>query len=113
MSSHRYGKKKKLMAEIADIKREKQADLEHEQWAHWTRFMLKALGLWDLTEKELLNLTLDTSEGAVKKAMFDRKQVTSLLQWRRQCETPYADLSKKEKDSDREWADKAIAILLP
>jgi len=56
------------------------ADLEHDQWAHWTRYMLD-------------NLT----PGNIEK-------------WEKQCDTPYSDLSEKEKDSDREWALKAIKI---
>ncbi|GAG34700.1 unnamed protein product, partial [marine sediment metagenome] len=28
-----------------------------------------------------------------------------------QCRTPYEKLSEKEKESDREWADKVIKIL--
>ena len=31
--------------------------------------------------------------------------------WRRQMNTPYAELSEKEKDSDREWAKKLIDLL--
>lgn len=31
--------------------------------------------------------------------------------WRRQIETAYADLTEAEKDSDREWADKVLALL--
>jgi len=62
--------------------REQLADLEHEQWAHWTRYMLD-------------NLTPE-----------------NIARWRRQCDTPYADLSEKEKDSDREWADKVLALVV-
>ena len=61
--------------------RESLAELEHTQWAHWTRHMLD-------------NLTTEN---------IDR--------WRRQIETPYSDLSEAEKDSDREWADRVIAQL--
>lgn len=61
-----------------DLLREKLADLEHQQWSHWTRYCLA-------------NLTPENIE-----------------RWKRQCETPYSELSEKEKDSDREWADKAI-----
>ena len=81
-------------------KRELQAALEHDQWAHWTKYLLEQLGLWGPPKAELLKIG-------------NPKQVENLLRWRRQCETPYAELSEKEKDSDREWADKSIAILLP
>mgnify|MGYP003973184805 FL=1 len=50
------------------------ADLEHRQWAHWTRYMLD-------------NFTPEN---------VDR--------WRKQVQTDYSDLSEREKDSDRTWA---------
>ena len=62
-------------------KREKLADLEHRQWAHWTEYMLN-------------NLTPE-----------------NIKRWKEQIETPYQMLTEKEKDSDREWADKVIKII--
>ena len=62
--------------------REKLAELEHVQWSHWTKYMLD-------------NFTPDNIE-----------------RWRRQIDTPYSELTEKEKDSDREWADKVLAVLL-
>jgi len=55
--------------------REKLAELEHIQWAHWTEYMLD-------------NMTPEN---------IDR--------WRNQIKTAYKDLSEKEKDSDRKWSD--------
>lgn len=59
---------------------EKLAEIEHEQWAHWTKYMLD-----NLTEE-------------------------NISRWRRQIKTKYCELSEKEKDSDREWAKKALTI---
>jgi hypothetical protein len=61
--------------------REQLSELEHQQWAYWTRYMLD-------------NLTLENIE-----------------RWRRQIETPYAQLSDSEKSSDRRWADKVIELI--
>jgi hypothetical protein len=61
--------------------REKLAELEHQQWAHWTQYMLD-------------NLTPENIE-----------------RWRKQIETPYAELSESEKLSDRQWADKVIKLI--
>ena len=60
---------------------EKLANLEHQQWAHWTRYMLD-------------NLTKG-----------------NIARWRKQIDTSYFKLTEKEKDSDREWALKVIKII--
>ena len=62
-------------------KLEELADLEHKQWAHWTKHMLD-------------NLTPENIE-----------------KWERQCEATYGDLSEKEKESDRCWARMFLEIL--
>jgi hypothetical protein len=61
--------------------KERLAELEHQQWAHWTRYMLD-------------NLTPENIE-----------------RWRRQIEIPYAELSETEKTSDRRWAEKVIKLI--
>lgn len=61
--------------------REKLAELEHIQWAHWTSYMLN-------------NLTVENIE-----------------RWRQQINTHYSELSETEKDSDRKWANKVLDIL--
>ncbi len=61
--------------------RERLAALEHEQWAHWTRYLLD-------------HLTPENTE-----------------LWRRQIDTSYEELSESEKDSDREWADQVLRIV--
>lgn len=53
---------------------EKIAEREHEQWAHWTEYMLD-----NLTEE-------------------------NIARWREQIKTSYSDLSEEEKESDRVWA---------
>lgn len=60
---------------------EKLAELEHQQWAHWTRYMLD-----NLTEE-------------------------NIARWRKQIEVPYSMLSEKEKESDRKWAKKAYVTV--
>jgi hypothetical protein len=68
------------MTEVTTL-RERLAALEHEQWAHWTRYMLD-------------NLTPENVE-----------------RWRSQIETPYERLSESEKQSDREWADRVLILV--
>ncbi len=60
---------------------EELAELEHKQWAHWTKYMLN-----NLTDEDI-------------------------KRWKRQIKTPYSDLTKKEKDGDREWAEKVLKIV--
>lgn len=65
----------------ANMLLERLANLEHEQWAHWTKYMLD-------------NLSAD-----------------NIKRWQSQIETPYSQLSKKEKEKDREWARKILKII--
>ena len=65
------------------------AELEHKQWAHWTKYMLNRL---DEMQKKGINSTIQ------------------IEYWHRQIATPYSELSEKEKDSDRSWASKSLEI---
>lgn len=60
---------------------EELAELEHDQWSHWTNYLLQ-------------NINLD-----------------NVLRWKEQIKTPYPKLSEIEKDADRKWANKVIKIL--
>lgn len=67
------------------------ADQEHERWSHWMRYMFDqgqtdAFGNW-------------TMPG------------TKYRRWARQMQTPYAELSEAEKESDRAEARKTLALL--
>ena len=85
--------------------REEMAALEHEQWAHWTKYMLGLLRpVIGLGFYEARGCGLENEEDIVKAR-------DALARWRRQIATPYADLSEQEKNSDREWADKVIKII--
>lgn len=66
---------------ISTQTRELLAELEHQQWAHWTDYMLN-------------NLSPE-----------------NIKRWKEQIKTPYSMLTEKEKDSDRTWADKVIKII--
>lgn len=60
--------------------REELADHEHRQWQTWANYQL------------------------------DNMTDENIQKWKRQCKTKYEDLSEKEKNSDREWADKVLKI---
>lgn len=57
---------------------ERSAALQHEQWAGWTRWMI------------------------------DKFSPEMVERWERQIKTPYAELSEREKDSDRVEARKVL-----
>ena len=76
------------MQEEFDVMMERLAALEHEQWAHWTAYFLQTL-LKDHPE-------LGKDE--------------NILRWSRQILTEYKDLSEKEKESDRKWAQKSYDL---
>lgn len=77
----------------ADELREALADMEHERWSGWMRY------LFDLCEIH--------ADGSVT------IPANSANHWRRQIATPYADLSEREKDSDRKEVDKILNLLKP
>lgn len=67
------------------------AAIEHERWAHWQRYM---------------------HDKATKLA--DGSIVISpdlVAQWERQMDTKFADLSEKEKESDREQVQKYLPTI--
>jgi len=71
--------------------REVLADVSHEIWSHWMR--------WMFTCGEIQN----DGSWVMPASLVER--------WHRQMSTSYADLTEKERDSDREQADKILAAL--
>jgi hypothetical protein len=72
---------KATLKEMTTPIRERLAALEHEQWAHWTRYLLD-------------HLTPENVE-----------------RWRRQIDTPCQRSSEPEKQSDRAWADRILELV--
>jgi hypothetical protein len=75
----------------SDELKEQIAHIIHEQWSHWMRY------LFSRTQNTQQGFTLIPQEWA------DR--------WKKQMDMPYARLSEKEKDSDRELADGYIILV--
>ena len=71
--------------------REELAALEHEQWTRWM--------------KHIFAKSIEHSDGHVEIPL------DFVLRWKRQINTPYADLSESEKDSDRAEADKILDLI--
>jgi len=66
---------------MSDNIREQLADYAHDAWSGWMRYL------------------------------FDNWNQTNIDRWRRQMTTPYAELSEKEKESDRKEADRIMEIV--
>jgi hypothetical protein len=78
-------------AKLLDGLVERLAAIEHDRWSHWQRYMhAKATKQPDGS--------LVVPPDLVK-------------QWERQLETRYADLSEKEKESDREQVRKYLPVI--
>jgi len=71
--------------------REKLADLCHRQWSGWVQYMF--------------------SKGTYNDDGSWTMPAWAVERWTRQMDTPYADLSESEQDSDRREADKFLAIV--
>ena len=67
------------------------ADKQHQIWAHWMKY--------------LFLVSVKNADGSYT------IPVASVHRWQRQMETDYNDLSEKEKNSDREQADKILRVL--
>ena len=77
--------------------REELAALMHEIWGHWMKYLFSQC--WH------------NFGGTGEKDGSVTIPVQSVERWMRQMRTPYDELSEKEKDSDREQADKVLALI--
>jgi hypothetical protein len=80
---------KKITARNVGIK-EDLADVSHEIWSHWMRY------LFSRCEDDDLGMVIDWPDAE---------------HWKRQMNTPYDELTEKEKKSDREQADKILKVI--
>lgn len=71
--------------------REKLAELAHEQWSGWMRYLF--------------------SKGTFNNDGTWTMPAWAVDRWKEQMETPYLDLSESDQDSDRKEADKFLAIM--
>lgn len=71
--------------------REQLAALSHEIWAHWMRYQFSVC------------------ETSLNGSVYI--PVEKIARWTKQIEADYADLTEREKDSDREQADKILKVL--
>lgn len=85
---------------LTNEQRERLAAYAHEAWSGWMRWMFEQGGFSTIqADDNGETLTFWT----MKPEKYER--------WQRQKNTPYADLPESEKASDRDEADKILAIL--
>lgn len=78
--------------------REALAALAHDQWSGWMAYLFARCQ------------TVEHAENGYRIAAYIPPPLVG--RWRRQMETPYADLPEEEKASDRAEADRVLALLL-
>jgi len=81
---------------------EQLAAIEHERWAGWMRYLFENCFEHRLTDAGT-GKEFSTGGLCIRKSLVDH--------WQRQIDTPYADLSEAEKESDREQVERYIHLL--
>jgi hypothetical protein len=76
--------------------REQLAEYAHEAWSGWMKYLFEKC---------------EPSERFFSGEQVVVIPVWAVERWQRQMNTPYADLPESEKTSDREEADKMLAIV--
>jgi len=77
---------------MVETKKETLASIQHEIWSHWMHYLFSCC---------------ETSNSGNLWIPKDK-----VNHWKRQMNTKYDKLTEKEKDSDREQADKVIKALM-
>ena len=67
------------------------ADVQHEIWSHWMKYMF--------------------TQGTMQLDGSFRLPKEKVERWTRQMNTPYSELTEKEKKSDRHQADKVLSAI--
>jgi hypothetical protein len=79
--------------------REALAEYAHDAWAGWMKYLFSK-GRFDTVELE---------PGLAEQIWV--MPSWAITRWARQMETPYADLPESEKESDRQEADRMLALV--
>lgn len=82
---------KDSFSEMLEVLVEQLAAIEHERWSHWQRYM------HDKAERR--------EDGSLL------VPVELVQRWEHQIDTPYADLTEEEKQSDRDQVRKYLPLI--
>ena len=75
---------------------EKLADIEHQRWSDWMEYMFSCAIISGDDNIKIRTLGFPTGQ---------------YENWKRQIDTPYLELSEKEKESDREQVRRYLPII--
>jgi len=90
-------KKRKELFEIL-------ADIEHQRWSDWQKYIhSKCVKVVDVVDNQ-------SSKDVLREILIPLELFN---QWERQINTPYKDLSEKEKESDREQVKRYWDLIEP
>ena len=84
-----------------NTKIEKLANVQHEIWAHWMKYMFSQCE--EEKEEDMFGKDYPTGGLIIPKEKVER--------WKRQIETSYSKLTEKEKESDRNQVRKFIHLI--
>jgi hypothetical protein len=89
------------MIPMSDEVRELLAEYAHVTWSGWMRYMFS---------KGMFRPVMTDEDNPIEVEQWIMPS-WAVARWQRQMNTPYADLPETEKQSDREEADKILAIV--
>lgn len=81
--------------------KEQLANLQHKIWSHWMKYLFSK-GVF---------VRMKYMEDDAEKQMCFVLPSECYTRWIRQMDTPYSDLSEEEKESDRDQANKVLALV--
>ena len=90
---------------------EKLADFFHMNWSHWMKYQFsKTTPMYRSAGHNSVDTEpyYATDGDDFKVALIE---IEDTKRWKRQMNTPYSELTEKEKDSDREWAIKLLKLI--
>lgn len=85
-----------------DNEREKLAEYAHDAWSGWMKYLFS---------KGELRWAEPSPDSQARPERVYIMPAWAVERWQRQMNTPYASLPESEKESDRDEADKMLAIL--
>ncbi len=88
------------------------ADIDHQQWEHWSRGIAEVLEQAITMLRPTLVERLRFGTGLEERLAFVKQLEERLERWKALWETPYLNLTAEQQQDDLLWADKSMEALL-